>query len=287
MGKVCRGAARKEREAMRELARIPVRWRVWERRGNHHARLGRASVATAAAALLCCAAAVPGARPLRAQDLAPGGEAAVAPRAANPYVQRGVPAEATAADGVVARERALAAGRRAAWERLAAEIGAPRNLSDAQIEGLVDSIIIEEERTTPTRYSGRLTVNFNPGRVRAQTGAGPVTGNAVGGGFGGTAAADPGAMRRALGPAVATVDAVARFESLGEWLELRRRLMAAPEVARLDIVAISVDGARLRLGLRAAPVAAAEGLLHGAGVALAPGAGPTGAGWQVGLARGY
>ncbi|MBW8269668.1 hypothetical protein [Caldovatus aquaticus] len=267
------------------MARLTVGRRAWQgprRRGHDHA--GRGGAIVVVAAMLAGALPALGGRAAYAQE-APAAEASVPARSANPFVQRGVAAEATAENGVVARERALAAGRRAAWERLAAEIGAPPRLSDAEIEALIDSIIIEQERTTPTRYSGRITVNFNPGRVRAQTGAGAVAGNAAGGGLAGTAA-DPEAPR-ALGPPVATVDAIARYQSLGEWLELRRRLIGAPEVARLDIVAIAVDGARLRLGLRQPPVAAAEGLLHGAGVALAPGAGPAGAGWQVGLARGY
>jgi len=268
---------------MQGLARIPVRWRAWRwwgGRGNHHAGLGRASVATVAAlaGLLLAGPALTGAQPAHAQDTESAAAAPAAP-SSNPFVQRGVPAEATAENGVIARERALAAGRRAAWERLASELGVQRTLSDSQIEGLVDSIIIEQERTTPTRYSGRITVNFNARRVRAQTGAG--------GTAGGTAAAEPGAVPRASGPAVATVEAIARYETLGEWLELRRRLNAAPEVARVDIVAIAVDGARLRIGLRAVPTAAADGLLQGAGVVLAQEAGPSGVGWQVGLARGY
>ena len=86
------------------------------------------------------------------------------------FTQRGVPAEATAENGVIARERAFVAGRRAAWERIASAAGVTRTLSDQQIESMVTSIIIEEERTSPTRYTGRITVNFNPGRVRAITG---------------------------------------------------------------------------------------------------------------------
>ncbi len=273
---------------MRGLSRIPG-W-CSRRRGNHHAGAGFATAVVAAlavAAVLPCGLIVAPPAALAQDDAAAAETAAPPPQPANPYVQRGVPAEATAENGVVARERALAAGRRAAWERLAGEIGAgSRSLSDSQIESMVDSIIIEQERTAPTRYSGRITVNFNPGRVRARTGAGLAQGNAAGGGLAGTQA-EPDEPPRLTGPAVATVEARAHYGSLGEWLELRRRLIAAPEVARLDIVAIAVDGARLRLGLRQPPVVAAEGLIQGAGVALAPGVGPAaGSGWQVGLAGG-
>ncbi len=263
------------------------------RRGNHHGGGASATVpagtlvATAAAAALLLAVGAPPPIAAAQEAVAPAEAALPPPRPANPYIQRGVPAEATAENGVIARERALAAGRRAAWERLASELGVTRSLSDAQIESMVDSIVIEQERTSPTRYAGRITVNFNASRVRSQTGASAVAGNAAGGGLAGTGAVDPAAMPR-LGPAVVTVDAIASYGSLGEWLELRRRLIAAPEVARLDIVAIAVDAARLHIGLRMAAPAAAEGLVQNAGVVLAPGLGLTGAtgGWQVGLAGG-
>ena len=80
---------------------------------------------------------------------------------------------------------------------------------------------------------------------------------------------------------VATVEAIARYGGMAEWLEIRRRLAAAPEVARIDVVAISVDRARLRIALRAAPPAAAEALAE-SGILLAPQAGAPDP-WRVGL----
>ncbi|CAH0250082.1 hypothetical protein ROS9278_03121 [Roseomonas sp. CECT 9278] len=201
--------------------------------------------------------------------------------AAVSYSQRGVPAEATAENGVIARERAFVAGRRAAWDRIASAAGVTRSLSDQQIESMVTSIIIEEERTSPTRYTGRITVNFNPGRVRAITG-GSATAE------GGTPAApgapgapgDPPPRPVAAGPAAATIEAVALYGSLNEWLEIRRRLVA--NTARLEVVAISTDRARLRLGLRAPPAVAAEELAR-QGLTMSPGSGAPGDAWRVGL----
>ncbi|MEO3470372.1 hypothetical protein AAFN86_00790 [Roseomonas sp. CAU 1739] len=212
----------------------------------------------------------------RAQDEAAAPAAAPAPIS---FTQRGVPAEATAENGVVARERALANGRRAAWERIAS--GSGRSLSDAQIEAMVSSIIIEEERTSPTRYTGRITVNFNPGRARGYIG-GAATAEGGGGG-GGSAPAEGTADRRPQGPmpAAATVEVVALYGTLNEWLELRRRLAGAS--ARIDVVAISTDRARLRLGLRAAPGVAAQELAT-QGITMTPGSGAPGDAWRVGLA---
>lgn len=261
------------------------------RRGaTHHGRgvPATAGAVTGLALAGLLAAAIPlalPAAPARAQP-APA-EAA----SGNPFTQRGVPAEATAENGVLARERALAAGRRAAWARLAAEAGAPgTGLSDAQIDALVDSIVIEEERVTPTRYAGRITVNFNPGRVRGQLGeraaalpAGPAT---AGG------AADPAALGpRPTSPASNWLTAIATYRSMEEWVELQRRLKGAAPVASVEIQGIAVDRARLRLGLRApGPVASEE--LAPLGIALqptgmpAPPGGGSAEAWSVGLAGG-
>ena len=104
-----------------------------------------------------------------------------------------------------------------------------------------------------------------------------------GGSGGGAAPAEGTAERRPQGPvpAAATIEAVALYGSLNEWLELRRRLTGA--AARLDVVAISTDRARLRLGLRAAPAVVAEELA-GQGITLSPGSGAPGDAWRVGLA---
>ena len=239
--------------------------------------------------------------PALAQDAPSGGG----------VVQRGVPAEATAENAVVARTRAIASAQRLAYERMASELGLSRgNLSDSQIDALVDSIIVEQERTTRTGYSGRLTVNFNPGRVGVRSGTASAA--ASGSSSGGAAPASDAAPPIPPPLAATHVEAVAGFASLGEWLELRRRLLASPEVASVEIQAIAVDGARLRLGLRHTPDLAAQALPMGgvqlfgagaqpasapgtmprpvpyggapqpAGYAPLPGAGP----WQIGLARG-
>ena len=194
------------------------------------------------------------------------------------FTQRGVPAEATAENGVIARERAFVAGRRAAWERIASAAGVTRTLSDQQIESMVTSIIIEEERTSPTRYTGRITVNFNPGRVRAITGGAAAEGGAP---AEGAAPGDPPPRPVPAGPAAATIEAVAQYASLNEWLEIRRRLVA--NTVRVDVLAISTDRARLRLGLRAPPAVAAEELAR-QGLAMVPGSGAPGDAWRVGLA---
>jgi hypothetical protein len=252
--------------------------RFWTRtaraRGKNHAARPAATIPPrariGAALLLGLLAAMPPAGPSRAQE---------APAAVS-YSQRGVPAEATAENGVIARERAFTAGRRAAWERIATAAGVTRSLSDSQIESMVTSIIIEEERTSPTRYTGRITVNFNPGRVRAITGGGASAEGGATPAPGGTPG-EPAPRPVAPQAAAASIEAVALYGSLNEWLEIRRRLVA--NTARVEVVAISTDRARLRLGLRAPPALAAEELAR-QGLAMTPGTGAPGDAWRVGLA---
>ncbi len=195
---------------------------------------------------------------------------------AEALVQRGVPAEATAENGVVARERALAAGQRTAYARMASALGLPTSLPDRQIEELVQSLVIESERITPTRYIGQVTVNFSASRVAALRSGGTTGGMTAG------APATQAAARQA-GPAVSVVEAVARYRSFPEWVEISRRLSASPQVARVDVVSIAPDMARLRLALRAeAPDAAAQ--MAQGGLALTPATPPMpGEGWRLSL----
>ncbi|MFD1110783.1 hypothetical protein [Pseudoroseomonas ludipueritiae] len=193
-----------------------------------------------------------------------------AQEAGSGFTQRGVTVETTAENAVVARSKALAAAQRQAYEKMASELGFSRSASDSQIESMVDSIIVEQERATRTGYNGRLTVNFNPRKVSNFAG---ISSGGSGSGSSATAEAGGGAppsssyvappvvpTNQAFNPAAAFVETVAHFNSMPEWLDLRRRLLGSPEVSSVDIVAIAVDGARLRLGLRMQPAEAAQGL---------------------------
>jgi hypothetical protein len=233
------------------------------------AMLGRSAVLGGLASLVLALAAGPAPAQIAVPAIPLAPPAAATPDAsALNLTQRGIPAEASAENGVLARERALAAGRRAAWERALSEAGLPPvNLSDQRLEDMVRSIVIEQERTAPTRYTGRITVVFDPNRVRS----------ALGGSVSVPGAAPPPVAAGA--PASNWIEARAIYRSMGEWLELQRRLRGAPPVASVDIQAIAIDAARLRVGLRAPPPEAAA-LLAALGIALEQ-AGPA---WRLGLA---
>ncbi|MCS6890651.1 MAG: hypothetical protein RMK64_05480 [Rhodovarius sp.] len=198
-----------------------------------------------------------------------------APAQGDPLRQQGIEVEAQAADAVRARDAAHAQARRIAFQRMAQQLGiAPPPLSDAQLENLVASLVIEQERVTQQRYLGRLTVIFDGPALRA------LLGPAVPAGAGMAAAATALAGR----PATTFIEAAAGFAGLPEWLTLRRRLLQAAPVASLEIRAIAPDGAMLRLGLRLSPAEAAEALAA-SGILLQPPADPRQP-WRVGLASG-
>lgn len=192
----------------------------------------------------------------------------------NPLVQRGVPAEATAADAVAARELARASATRLAFQRMAEALGESRSAPPAsQLESMVAAIIIEEERTTATRYIGRVTVQFSPGAVSA------ALGRSVGGGMASGPAPGTGGLALNIPmAATSTIEAEAVLGSLPAWLELRRRMMQSGSVVSVEVLAMNMDTARVRLGLRSLPAEAASSL--SAMGLFVDSAGPV---WQVGL----
>ena len=230
--------------------------------GHNHARRLRA---IALAAALGCALGLSAAP--RAEGVPDG---ATNTASETPLIQRDIPAEATAENAVVARDLALLSGQRIAYERMAASLGLPANASDRDIQALVSSLVIESERITPRGYAARITVNFNPPGGATNPLAAQVPPPV------------PGAA--ALGPTVASIEAVARYRSLPEYGDLTRRLSAQPSVARVEVVSISGQQARLRLGLRSQPQEAAAEMAQG-GLLLGPGGAP-GEGWRLGLAGG-
>lgn len=192
----------------------------------------------------------------------------------NPLVQRGVPAEASAANAVAARELAHASATRIAFQRMAEALGESRSAPPAsQLDSMVAAIIIEEERTTATRYIGRVTVQFSPGAVSA------ALGRSVGGGMAGGPAPGTGGLALNIPmAATSTIEAEAVLGSLPAWLELRRRMMQSGSVVSVEVLAMNMDSARVRLGLRSLPAEAASSL--SAMGLFVDSAGPV---WQVGL----
>lgn len=104
---------------------------------------------------------------------APG--AASAQSRDNVYAVAGVHVDETAANAAAAQQAGFAAAQRLAFERLARRLTIPDELArqgvpavdNTQLERLVLSVDVEEERRSATRYIGRLTVRFDPSGMRS------------------------------------------------------------------------------------------------------------------------
>lgn len=93
----------------------------------------------------------------------------------NVYVVAGVSVDVTAANAAAGQQAGFAAAQQIGFERLvrrvtpAAELAGRQlpQLDPASLEHMVNSVDVEEERRSATRYIGRLTVRFDANQVRA------------------------------------------------------------------------------------------------------------------------
>lgn len=93
----------------------------------------------------------------------------------NVFAVSGVYVDETAANGAAAQQAGFAAAQRSGFERLVRRITLPAELSqggipdvdNATLDRLVQSVDVNEERRSGTRYIGRLTVRFDPAGVRS------------------------------------------------------------------------------------------------------------------------
>jgi hypothetical protein len=93
----------------------------------------------------------------------------------NVFAVSGVYVDETAANGAAAQQAGFAAAQRTGFERVVRRLTLPEELSragvpdidTATLDRLVQSVDVNEERRSGTRYIGRLTVRFDPAGVRA------------------------------------------------------------------------------------------------------------------------
>jgi hypothetical protein len=172
------------------------------------------------------------------------------------FVVRGIAAEAAAETATAARERAIAGGLRSAWAALLAReapgeqarLGA---ISAEELERLVESYEVENERVGAQRYAATLTVAFRPEPVRSLL-----------------------AARPASGPS-GRIEVTAPLTGINDWVAIRQRLAGSPAIRGYEVLALSRREARLALTLPGGQAEAAAALAS-AGLALRDGpSGPT------------
>ncbi len=98
--------------------------------------------------------------------------APIASHAAETYRIEGIPVEATAESGVVARETAIAGGQREGLTRLMRRLTSPADharlpdVATVSIERYVNSFEIAEDRVGPNQYLGVINVSYVASEVR-------------------------------------------------------------------------------------------------------------------------
>jgi len=97
------------------------------------------------------------------------------------FIVRGVPVDAQAASATIARDQAIVQGRTEAWTRLFRRIvpasahGRQPMLTPEELDGLISSFEVANERRSSTRYKADITYRFNPGAVRSLLGRSGIT----------------------------------------------------------------------------------------------------------------
>jgi Uncharacterized protein conserved in bacteria (DUF2066) len=104
--------------------------------------------------------------------VAPGRAWAVGPVETGLFSVTGVEVDVTDKDASTARTRAIIEAQVKAFYKLAERLGSPeaaqrlQGMDARDIGRLLRSLSIEEERSGPGRYIGKLTVRFLPGKIR-------------------------------------------------------------------------------------------------------------------------
>ncbi len=146
------------------------------------------------------------------------------PTGPDPYTVTNVDADVTADTAAHARDQAIVKAQRTAYEQLCARFKAPNNsteLSDDDVAALVQSFEVQRERVSAVRYIGVFTVHFNPSAIQRTVSAPSLP--------------EPKEMVEPQTP-VSHIAVSVQAESLMVWTQLKRRLVAVPQVTKIDML---------------------------------------------------
>jgi hypothetical protein len=154
----------------------------------------------------------------------------------DPYTVTDVNADVTADSAAHARDQALMQAERDAFTQLCTRMGAAEGaakLDDNALAALVQSFEVQSEHVSPVRYIGVFTIRFKPLSVQKKIGksAAPVPADAA------DASAAPAVVIEGKpmpqGPLSDVLIGV-QADSLASWMQIKRRLNAVPQVARIN-----------------------------------------------------
>ena len=144
-----------------------------------------------------------------------------APVVSDPYTVADVNADVMADTAAHARDQALMQAERSAYGQLCGRLGVTDNsikLTDDALAALVQSFEVQSERVSAVRYIGIFTIRFKPAATLKKTGA--------------SVAGEEGKI---LPPgSLSHIAAAVQTDSLAAWAQIKKRLNAVPQVARID-----------------------------------------------------
>ena len=155
----------------------------------------------------------------------------------DPYTVTDVNADVTADTAAHARDQALMQAERAAFVQLVARSGGAEGvskLSDDAIAAMVQSFEVQSERLSAVRYIGVFTIRFKPAAVQKRIGKylGGSTDLVSGVGAGGTT---DDAKPMPAGT-ISHLPVAVPVDSIAAWTQIKRRLSAVPQIARVDTI---------------------------------------------------
>jgi hypothetical protein len=183
-----------------------------------------------------------------------------------------VPVDVTAKDANAARDQAIAAVQSKAFDKLVGQLvtnaadQARLHPGQQQIEGFVQDFMVENERVSTVRYIGTYSVRFRESLVRkylADSGIGSVAG------IGSADGQQQVTSTEQLPTGVPTAFPIAvPVVSIEEWVKLHSRLAGTPGVQRVQLDALTRNGAAITLDFLG-DVIALQAALAGSGYMLA------------------
>jgi Uncharacterized protein conserved in bacteria (DUF2066) len=171
-----------------------------------------------------------------------------AARAEDPWEVRDVAVDATAENGMAARDKAIAQGYARAFdklvERVAADPAAAPKPGLQQLDSLVRDFEVQNERGSATRWIGVLTVRFRPDRTQAYLSRSGVK-------FAAGAIEPPAGSEAALPGFEPWTGPTQRFglvlpiSSLGDWVAARDALQRTPGAKKVELTGLARNEARV------------------------------------------
>ncbi|MDE2029838.1 MAG: hypothetical protein KGI97_04660 [Alphaproteobacteria bacterium] len=171
----------------------------------------------------------------------PAAASVAVPTMTGPYTVANVPADVTADTAAHARDQALTQAEHTAFAKICASVGAPSGMaaiSDDAVAALVQSFEVQSEQLSPVRYIGVFTIQFDPAALQQALGKYAAALANVGGAAQAGAAETNGGTNMAPPGNYAHLTVTVATPSLAAWTQTKRRVELAPQVARVDVLAL-------------------------------------------------